>query len=80
MRHLGSVNHNQDSNLKRQILKKIDNLLNKLKEHINVDDAVDELGRKFMHDAMPPFLLDGEVCRTSKEDGERLINGQVVNR
>lgn len=62
------------------MLKKLDVLFDKLKKYISVDSAADELGKKFMHDAMPPYLMDTEKLRTSKEGGERLSNGEVIER
>lgn len=62
---------------------RINELKLRLFDYINgltVDYAADQLGRKFMHDAMPPVLTLSEKKRTSRYDGEKLFHGKVINR
>lgn len=41
------------------IKKNIKNLIYKLADHIQIDNAVDQLGHKLMNDALPPVLTEG---------------------
>lgn len=77
---MGHVNKERKSIVKNQIINKVKDLMKTLIDYIEIDDAADELGRKFMHDCMPPILMQSEVRRTSKGDGDFMKNGQVFNR
>lgn len=55
-------------------------LTKELSKYIDVDEAADQLGRKFMHDAVPPLLSSKEKKCSVKEDGEFLSEGIVHNK
>ena len=40
---------------------KLKSLICKLADHMQIDAAVDQLGSKFMYDALPPVLTEGET-------------------
>lgn len=80
LRHTGRINENMKNALRNKMLEEVDNLFNKLKKYVSIDDAADRLGRRFMYDSMPPYVYKNEKYRTSKYDGEYLINGQLTNR
>jgi len=52
----------------------------RLAEFLPVDPAVDQLGRQFLHDALPPALSKEEKCRSVHDDGERWVDGQVKGK
>lgn len=80
LRELGAVNQFKRNNARKEMLSKIEVLFDKLKKYMAVDNAADQLGRKFMYDSMPPVLLDNEKSRTCREDGEHLVNGRLTHR
>lgn len=49
-------------------------------DHIDVEAAADQLGRKFMYDSLPPVLTPRENLHSVKQDGEYLKDGRVCNR
>ncbi|XP_076275972.1 bifunctional lysine-specific demethylase and histidyl-hydroxylase NO66 [Rhynchophorus ferrugineus] len=80
LKQLGLVNRNEDSNKRKMIINKIKSLVNTLVDYIDVDSAADRLGKKFMHDAMPPLYSNEEAQHSSKYDGDYMKNGKVYNR
>lgn len=54
--HLGLVHSDSNSEARQKILRKFDVLMEKLMEYCPVDAAADQLGREFMHAALPPSL------------------------
>ena len=41
----------------------MEKLLSKLKTYTNADDAVDKMGKNFIHDSLPPYLVrDEKLC------------------
>ena len=41
----------------------MEKLLKKLKGYTNVDGAADKMGKNFIHDSLPPYLVkDEKVC------------------
>lgn len=80
LKHLGEVNKNCDTELRREVLGKVSELVSKLFTSDAVDYGADMLGKKFMYDSMPPVPYKNEKERTCNEDGDRLQNGEVINR
>ncbi|EFA02272.1 ribosomal oxygenase 1 [Tribolium castaneum] len=62
------------------VTSKIKDLMNSLINYVDIDSAADQLGKKFMHDSMPPVLTKSEAERSSKADGPVLKDGVVKNR
>lgn len=80
LKHLGIVNQNDPSTKREFMVNKVKSLIESLVNYIDVDVGADNLGRKFMHDAMPPLYSNEEAERSSKFDGDFLRNGKVFNR
>lgn len=59
--HFGSTYAGFDANARRTLIRNHikQMLLQKIDEHLDIDDAVDKMAVKFQHDALPPvrFLL-----------------------
>jgi len=79
---LGAVHSENESKGRTDFMKKLQGLMSKLFKHAPVDDAVDQMGKKLMYDALPPALEVSEKLRTVAGDGEKWNqkNGCVVNR
>lgn len=54
--------------------------MHRLVDFLDVDDAADQMGRKFMYDAVPPVYYGKVLKHSVKGDGERMENGKVLNR
>ena len=80
LNHLGKVNANTHSKIREQVIENVKNLMHKLIEQVPIDWAADQLGRKFMRDALPPVLKRHENDRSCRHDGDHLVNGTIQNR
>lgn len=80
LKHLGAVNEKNESVDKKLLVEKVKSLVSSLVDYLDVDSAADLLGRKFMHDAMPPLYSNEEAENSCKRDGDYMINGKVYNR
>ncbi|XP_014357030.2 bifunctional lysine-specific demethylase and histidyl-hydroxylase NO66 [Papilio machaon] len=57
------------------------NLFHKIKSYLPMDGAVDQMCKKFQHDALPPVLSDTEKACTVYGDTDVMAeNGKVINR
>lgn len=66
---------------KTEILSTITNLFDSIKEHLAIDSAVDQMGRNYQRDALPPLLTDMEKAVTIYGDSDVMEeNGIVKNR
>lgn len=79
LKSCGAVNK-QHSQQKMNVKARIQDLMQSLVEYIDIDNAADQLGRKFMRDSMAPVLSKFETEHTSKLDGPYLDKGEVHNR
>lgn len=61
---MGLAFSNKKSPQRTEAIQKVKSLFDKLFENATIDDAVDEMQKKFQHDAMPPDLTVDEVART----------------
>ncbi|XP_063923209.1 ribosomal oxygenase 1 [Zophobas morio] len=75
----GRTTYNETSKEKDIFKAKVESLLHSLMKYVDIDLAVDLMGRKFMYDSMPPVLSKNEVKRSSA-DGPYLNNGCIVNK
>lgn len=78
--HMGVARADVKS-LKREAFKKeFQKLVAQAMEYVDLDDAVDQVAKTHVHDMLPPVLEDEELDCTVWEDGERMIDGQVIDR
>lgn len=59
-----------DSEERNQMRAHVKSLFDKIFDHASVDDAVDQMGKKFQTDALPPYI--------SKEERQRTVFGEKV--
>jgi len=78
----GVVNEGKESSAREKFVKKVKSLMTKLLEFAPIDEACDQLGKKLMHDVLPPALELSEKARTVFGDGEKWHSSKqaVVNR
>lgn len=66
--HTGIAHNKRQTPRRTEIIKHISNLLQKISTGNalieSIDKAVDEMGVKFQTEALPPFILPGEIDRT----------------
>lgn len=62
--YMGLVFSDQPSEQRTQVLKKVRTLFNKLFENADVDDGIDQVYKKFQHDALPPDISEADRQRT----------------
>lgn len=67
---MGLAFSENDSPERTEIRDKVKSLFNKIFDHAGVDDAVDQMGKKYQHDALPPYI--------SKEEKQRTVYGEKV--
>lgn len=60
----GIVHSDVVSPERKEFVRRCRNLIAKSLEEIPIDQAVDQLAKKFQHEALPPSLTDAEKCRT----------------
>jgi len=80
--NMGVVNEGRESEGRKQFVDKVKTMMKKLIDYAPIDAACDQLGKKLMHDVLPPALEVSEVARTVAGDGEKWhgIKKTVVNR
>lgn len=78
--HLGLVHSDKNTKNRTEFLSKLQELMAKMVTYAPVDAAADQLGKRFIHDSLPPFLRKWEMERTMLDDGETIKNGVVVNQ
>jgi len=82
LQRMGAVHSESNTKDRAQFMDKVKDLMGRLFEHAPVDACVDQLGRRLMHDVLPPALEVDEKMRTVAGDGERWHSKKncVVNR
>lgn len=60
----GLVNQDEDPNQRSQIITHIKNLFQRVINHLDVDEAVDQMALKYQHDALPPAIMPDEAPLT----------------
>lgn len=78
--NVGLVNSDKKTNIRAEFMKKAEQLFSKLFQHAPIDAAVDQIGKKFIHDSLPPHLSEYEKERTAFGDGEVIVNGAIKNQ
>lgn len=79
--HLGAVHAysgEEASADRKKMMSKVRSLYAKLGEFLAVDEAADELVKKFQHDAMPPQMSDMELQRSARGCSLKVANGNVT--
>lgn len=79
--NFGLVHSDSNTPRRKEIGDLIQSLFEKIKNHLPIDDAVDQMNKNYQHDCLPPVLSDLEKAVTVFGDSDVMIeNGQVVNR
>lgn len=68
---MGVSNCDKKTPARNTFLGVVQNLMSRLFEFASVDAACDQMGKRFVHDALPPYLSQAEKRRTVQADGER---------
>lgn len=67
---MGQAFSENDSPERTEIRAKVKSLFDRIFDHANVDDAVDQLSKKYQVDALPPYI--------SKDEKQRTVYGEKV--
>ncbi|XP_052740906.1 bifunctional lysine-specific demethylase and histidyl-hydroxylase NO66 [Bicyclus anynana] len=79
--NFGLVHSDVNTPRKTEIEEVIKKLFNKIQDHLPIDEAVDQISKKFQQDALPPVLTDLEKAVTVYGDTDVMVeNGKVINR
>lgn len=79
--NFGLVHEHSNTPVRKQIEGIVLNLVDKLKDYMVIDGAVDHMHKEFQHAALPPVLTDSEKKVTVFGDSDIMIeNGEVINR
>nr|CAB3265592.1 bifunctional lysine-specific demethylase and histidyl-hydroxylase NO66-like [Phallusia mammillata] len=70
---LGVQNSDKDTPRRREMMKKIRDLMGRLQDHIDADAAADQRGVEFLHDSLPPALSQDEKSRTIHGANVRMV-------
>lgn len=73
----GSVFSENDSPERTQVREHIKSLFSKIFDHANIDNAVDQMSKKYQSDALPPYLSKSEKQRTVFGEKAVIKNGSV---
>ncbi|XP_046977742.1 bifunctional lysine-specific demethylase and histidyl-hydroxylase NO66 [Vanessa cardui] len=79
--NFGLVHSDVNTPRKTEIETLVKNLFDKIKDYLPIDEAVDQMSKKFQQDALPPVLSDLEKAVTVYGDTDVMVeNGKVTNR
>ncbi|XP_063534895.1 bifunctional lysine-specific demethylase and histidyl-hydroxylase NO66 [Cydia strobilella] len=79
--NFGLVNSDLKTPRRKEIQKLIVSLFDKIKDHLPIDEAVDQMHKNYQHDALPPVLTDLEKAVTVYGDTDVMVDdGKVTNR
>lgn len=76
-RAMGLAFSDIDSPERTEIRKKVKSLFDKIFDHASVDDAVDQMGKKYQIDALPPYISKDEKSRTVYGEEVVIKDGQI---
>lgn len=74
----GSVHEEKDSEEKTKIRSHLKSLFNRVFDHGDIDNAVDQMSKKFQTDALPPYLSKHEKQRTAFGEKVEIVDGSVT--
>ncbi|TRY71937.1 hypothetical protein TCAL_11489 [Tigriopus californicus] len=80
--YAGIANSDNDGAARTKFMSTVESLMGKLFTYAPVDAGVDQMGKRLMHDSLPPYLTPREVNRCVEGDGEKwsATKQTVVNR
>lgn len=79
--NFGLINSDINSPRKKDLINHIKLLCDKIKNHLPIDAGIDELAKRYQHEALPPVLTDVEKCVTVFGDTDVIKeDGTVENR
>ncbi|CAH1402056.1 unnamed protein product [Nezara viridula] len=81
LKSAGLVHKNSSS--RKEIVKVLKKLVNKLNDFLETDAAIDQMGLSFIHDSLPPVFTASETVCTVLGDGWKMrsngnLEGQVI--
>ncbi|PNF17005.1 Ribosomal oxygenase 1 [Cryptotermes secundus] len=77
---MGVAHSDKSSTQRTDFIEKIKSLMAKLFDHAPIDAAVDQMGKQFIHDALPPMLTAEEKQFSCVGDGLRMgPNGEIIS-
>lgn len=68
--YMGIVHSEMHLDGRQNFMSHVDKLMRRLIAHAPVDAACDQMGKKFMHDTLPPVISKEEKARSISEQGE----------
>merc|ERR1712083_1003912 len=75
---MGLAHEEKESETRDQFITKVKYLMTKLIDYAPIDAACDQMGKKLMHDVLPPALELSEKARTVVGDGEKWNRSTAV--
>lgn len=75
---MGCVFSEIDSPERTAMREHIKSLFNKIFDHANVDNAVDQMSKKYQGDALPPFISKSERQRTVYGEKVEIKDGEII--
>lgn len=61
LKAVGFAATQSQKNLRSRINNKVKTFIYELADYVNIDSAADQLGVKFLYDALPPVLTEGKI-------------------
>ena len=79
---MGKVHCNKESTKRNEFIKHVTYLASKVIDVVAIDTGADLMGKRFVHDTLPPYLTPSESDRCVENGGEKWHSGKskVVNR
>ncbi|CAH1792356.1 unnamed protein product [Owenia fusiformis] len=71
LNYMGIANADSEHPERKAFLRKMETLMSKLLSHAPVDSACDQMGRRFIHESLPPVLTEGEKSCSIQGNGDR---------
>ncbi|CAG4929820.1 unnamed protein product [Colias eurytheme] len=79
--NFGIVHSDVNTPRKQEITDLIISMFDKIKSHLPIDEAVDQMAKNYQRDALPPVVTDLEKAVTVYGDTDVMVNdGKVINR
>uniref|UniRef100_A0A1Q3EYJ7 Bifunctional lysine-specific demethylase and histidyl-hydroxylase n=1 Tax=Culex tarsalis TaxID=7177 RepID=A0A1Q3EYJ7_CULTA len=63
--HFGIVHSDNETPTRKELVKRMKSLVDRIFSEEAIDVAVDQLAKRFQHDALPPLLTDSERAQTA---------------
>lgn len=77
---MGVARSDESSPRRTDFIEKIKSLTTRLFDHAPIDAAVDQMGKQFIHDALPPMLTAEEKQFSSFGDGHKMgPDGKIIS-